>query len=84
MPDAPVQTTPDKPYAILGTPVHMNQWSDDLQQTVPGNQVRAKWLATGGVIVVFVPDTADLPSTADSLIRFQGAQLDQLHALSAV
>jgi hypothetical protein len=37
-------------------------------------------LATGTIIPVFVPDAADLVSTADLLIRQQGAQIDALHS----
>lgn len=81
MSTASPETEQDKPYQLIGTPVHMNQWSDALQQVQSGWQVTAQWLATGTVIRVFVPDSADLPSTADSLIRSQGAQLDALHAL---
>lgn len=81
MSDTATETGATKPYAIIGTPVHENQWSDALQQVQSGWRVTAQWLATGTVIRVFVPDTADLPSTADSLIRAQGAQLDALHAL---
>lgn len=70
-----------KPYQVVGTPVHMNQWSEALQQVQSGWQVTAQWLATGTIIRVFVPESADLPSTADTLIRQQGAQIDALHAL---
>lgn len=81
MSDTMTETDQGKPYVIIGTPVHVNQWSDALQQVQSGWQVTAQWLATGTIIRVFVPDSADLPSTADSLIRSQGAQLDALHAL---
>lgn len=73
--------TQTKPYVIIGTAVHKNQWSDALQQVQGGWEVRAQWLATGTIVTVFVPDTNDLPSTADAFIRQQGAQLDALHAL---
>lgn len=71
--------SPDKPYQLLGTPVHENRWSEAEQAVVPGWRIRATWLATGTVVPVFVPDSADLVSTADTLIRFAGAQLDELH-----
>lgn len=81
MTETAVTSDTGKPYQIVGTPVHVNQWSDALQQVQSGWQVTAQWIATGTIIRVFVPDTADLPSTADTLIRQQGAQLDALHAL---
>lgn len=70
-----------KPYVIVGTPVNVNEWSQTLQQVQKGWQVTAQWKATGTIVRVFVPESADLPSTADQLIRYQGAQLDALHAL---
>ena len=72
--------TATKPYTIVGTPIHQVQWSEELQENVPGWLVRGRWNKTGTIIPVFVPDTADLPSTADTLIRAQGAQIDTLHA----
>lgn len=58
----------------------MNQWDEGLQQVVPGWKLQARWTSTGTIIPVFVSDTLDLVSTADTLIRFQGAQIDALHA----
>lgn len=71
-------STQAKPYQFVGAPVHQNQWDPALQAVVSGWKVTARWLANGAIIPVFVPDTQDLVSTADTLIRFQGAQLDQL------
>lgn len=70
-----------KPYTIVGAPVHENRWVEELQQVVPGTTVRARWLADNAIITVFVPDSDDLVSTADQLIRFRGEQLDRLHSM---
>lgn len=77
----PDPATQPKPYEIVGAPIHQNQWDEALQAVVPGWTVRARWFANGAIIPVFVPDTADLASTADLLIRHEGAQLDALHNL---
>jgi hypothetical protein len=69
-----------KPYAIISTPVHENRWNEQLQTVESGWKVTAQWLATGTIIPVFVPDAADLVTTADLLIRQQGAQIDALHS----
>lgn len=74
-----VDTATGRPYIILGTPVHENRWVEEAQAVVGGWAVRAKWLATGTVIPVFVPDTADLVKTTDSLVRHYGDQLNTLH-----
>ena len=67
-----------KPYSIL-TETHENRWNEQLQTVQSGWKVTAQWLDTGTIIPVFVPDSADLVSTADALIRQQGAQIDALH-----
>ena len=69
-----------KPYTIIGTPVHKSQWNDQLQTVQTGWQIMGRWNATGTIIPVFVADGLDLSSTADTLIRQQGAQLDALHS----
>lgn len=74
-----VDTSTGRPYVILGTPIHENRWVEESQAVVSGWAVRAKWLQTGTVIPVFVPDSADLVQTSDQLIRHYGAQLDTLH-----
>lgn len=73
--------TGGKPYAIVGPVVHDNVYNRELGVVEPGSTITAKWNASGDIIRVFVPDGADLVSTADSMIRFQGAQLDALRAL---
>jgi len=76
-------STQSKPYQLVGAPIHQNQWDPAVQAVVSGWTVRARWLSTGAIIPVFVPDTDDLVSTADTLIRFTGAQLDALAAKGA-
>lgn len=68
-----------KPYRVVST-VQINKWDNGLQTTVSGSEVKALWLATQGYITVFVPDTADLVSGADTLFRARGAELDALHS----
>ena len=77
----PAPAAQPKPYAIVGAPVYVRQFSEQLQQVVGGWQVQAQWLANGSIITVFVPDGSDLASTADTLIRAQGEQLNALHQL---
>lgn len=69
------------PYAIVGPPVHKNQWSDQLQTVQSGWEVKAVWKANNAVVTVFVPDGQQLGQSADALIRAQGAQLDELAQL---
>jgi hypothetical protein len=69
---------PSKPYQILGAPLHVRQWSDELQAVIDGWEIRARWLANMAVVRVFVPDSSDIAATADVLIRHQGDQLDKL------
>lgn len=73
-------STPDAalPYTLLGPPIQRNKWSEQLQTTQTGFDQRVRWNANGAVFTVFVPDTADLVTTVDSLARFQGAQFDAL------
>lgn len=73
--------TDPKPYQLIPPPIHLTAWSEPLQRVVPGWKVTARWSRTGAIMNVFVPDDADLASTADALIRFQGQQLDALAAL---
>lgn len=73
-----VAAEPSKPYTILGAPLHVRQWSDEQQAVLDGWEIRARWSANGAVIRVFVPDNADIPASADALIRHQGQQLDAL------
>lgn len=77
---APVTDT-TQPYQIIGPAIHQNAWSDELQAVVPGTKITARWTATGDVIHVFVPDSAQLDATADAFIRFRGKQLDDLRKL---
>lgn len=69
----------EKPYRVVSSP-QINQWDNGLQTTVRGTEVTALWLPTQTYIKVFVPDTADLVSGADVLIRARGAELDKLHS----
>lgn len=65
------------PYTIIAE-AHVNKWDNALQTAVPGWEVTARWNDTGTIIPVFVPDTADLVTGADQLIRHMGAQIDKL------
>lgn len=73
-----MDTSADRPYVIIGRPIHENRWVEELQAVVPGWAVKARWLATGAIVPVFVPDEADLVQTTDQLVRHYGAQLDTL------
>ena len=67
-------------YRIVSR-VHVNQWNDQLQQAVPGWDVRALWVRTGTILPVFVPDTQYTAENVDTLIRAAGEQDDKIHAL---
>lgn len=73
-----VDTSTGRPYVIIGKPIHENRWVEEAQAVVPGWAVRARWLSTGAIIPVFVPDDADLVQTVDQLVRHYGTQLDTL------
>lgn len=60
---------------------HVSQWNDQLQQAVPGWDIRALWVKTGTILPVFVPDTVFTPENVDQLIRDAGAVDDRVHAL---
>lgn len=70
------------PYKLLGAPVEVNRYDDAQGRVVSGVEVQAQWLANGAVFTVFVPDTEPLATTADTMIRARGAELDSLRALS--
>lgn len=67
-------------YRIVSR-THVNQWSNELQQAVPGWDIRALWVATGTVLPVFVPDSQFTADNVDALIRHQGAIDEQIHSL---
>lgn len=73
-------SSPVPVYVILSR-VHTNQWDDDLQTTVPGWSIKARWSNTGTVLPVFVPDSVYTPQTVDALIRAAGANDEQIHKL---
>jgi hypothetical protein len=59
------------------------RWSDDLQRTVTGWEVKAKWLKTGTVLTVFLPSEAYTAENLDALLRNAGALDEQIHRLGA-
>lgn len=61
--------------------VHISQWSNELQQAVPGWDIRAYWVATGTTLAVFVPDSRYTADNVDRLIRAAGATDEQIHNL---
>jgi hypothetical protein len=67
-------------YRIVSR-VHVNQWSNELQQAVPGWDVRVYWVKTGTTIPVFVPDSQYTAENLDTVIRHFGAIDEQIHAL---
>ena len=68
----------DRPYVLVQPPVHQNRWNETLQRVEAGRVVTAKWRSNDAIIRVFVPDGSDLVATADTLIRDEGTQIDQL------
>lgn len=60
---------------------HVAQWSDQLQQAVPGWDLRVLWASTGTILPVFVPDTVYTPDNIDRMIRDAGAVDERVHAL---
>jgi hypothetical protein len=73
-------TQPTPAYVIL-TRVHVAQFDNDLQETVPGWSIRARWSSTGTVLPVFVPDSVYTPQTVDAKIRAAGKLDDEIHRL---
>jgi hypothetical protein len=69
-------------YRII-TRVHINQWSAELSQAIPGWELRCLWLATGTTLPVFVPDSVYTPENVDALVKAAGATDDAIHALGA-
>lgn len=67
-------------YRIVSR-VHVNQWSNELQQAVPGWDIRALWVSTGTVLPVFVPDSQYTAENVDAFVRHAGAIDDQIHKL---
>lgn len=67
-------------YRIISR-VHVNQWSNELQQAVPGWDIRALWIKTGTVLPIFVPDASFTAENVDTLIRIAGAKDDAIHQL---
>ena len=73
-------TQPTPTYVILSR-VHTSQWMPDLEETVPGWKIKARWTSTGTALPVFVPDSVYTPETIDGMIRAAGAVDDQIHKL---
>lgn len=67
-------------YRIVSR-VHVNQWSNELQQAVPGWDIRAVWIRTGTTLPVFVADANYTAENVDAAIRHAGAIDEQIHAL---
>lgn len=60
---------------------HVNEWSDDLQATIPGWRIKAQWISTGTILPVFVPDASYTPESVDATIRHAGAVDQAMHSL---
>lgn len=73
--------SPSVPTYTIVSRVHVSQWVNDLQETVPGWLIKARWNATRSILPVFVPDDVYTPETVDSAIRAAGAVDSQIHAL---
>jgi hypothetical protein len=73
--------TPDPTIYRIIQRNHVAQWSDALQQAVPGWDLRVQWLSTGTILPVFVPDTVYTPENIDTMIRAAGAVDERVHAL---
>lgn len=67
-------------YVILSR-VHVNQWDNDLQETVPGWLLKVRWSATGTILPVFIPDGVYTPETIDKVVRASGKVDEQIHSL---
>lgn len=67
-------------YRIVSR-VHVNQWSPELQQAVPGWDIRALWVATGTMLPVFVPDANYTAENVDMAIRHAGGIDESIHQL---
>jgi hypothetical protein len=67
-------------YRIVSR-LHVNQWSNQLQQAIPGWDIRALWISTGTILPVFVPDASYTAENVDAMIRSAGATDEQMHAL---
>lgn len=74
-------SAPSLPYTLIGKAIPTTWYSDELETTLTGYKVRARWNNGGSIITVQVPNDQPLAATADALIRAQGAQLDELAAL---
>ena len=75
-------TQPTRTYTIVST-VHISQWVPDLQETVPGWLIKARWNATGTIIPAFIPDDVYTPANVDAAIRAAGATAEQVKALGS-
>lgn len=72
----------DRPEAYrIVSRYHVNDWSDDLQATVPGWRIKAQWIKTGAILPVFIPDAAYTPANVDAAIRHAGAVDESIHNL---
>jgi hypothetical protein len=69
-------------YKIVSR-THVNQWSNELQQAVPGWDIRAYWVKTGTTLPVFVPDAQYTADNVDAIIRHYGALDEKIHSLGA-
>lgn len=68
-----------KPYRVV-TENHVIHYDVALQESIPGWEVKALWLATGTIIPVFVPDSNDLNAGVDLLVRAKGEEIDRLRS----
>lgn len=73
-------TEPAPAYRIVMR-AHVNRWDDDLQTAVPGWEIKARWVSTGAVLPVFLPDASYTADNVDTLIRAAGARDEEVHRL---
>lgn len=73
-------TEPATAYRIIQRN-HVSQWNEQLQQAVPGWDLRVLWAKTGTVLPVFVPDTIYTAENVDRMVRDAGRLDEQMHAL---
>lgn len=69
-------------YTVVSQ-VQRNKWVPELQQAVEGWDVTVAWGSRKQIFTVFVPDATYNPTEADTLVRQQGAVVDQVAGLGA-